>query len=250
MSPLRVAVVHFPGSNCDRDTLWAFREVLGEEAVPVDHERATLPAVDLVVLPGGFSYGDYLRPGAVAARAPVMRAVRAHAAAGGLVLGICNGFQILCEAGLLPGALVRNESGRFVCRTVHLRVESDRAPLTAALRPGEVIRLPVAHGAGNYRLPPGEAERLAAQGRILLRYADARGEVTPEANPNGSEASIAGVADAAGNVMGLMPHPERAVAAWQGSVDGLRLLRSLLGADEGAERGARGPETWIPMWTP
>ncbi|MCL6521728.1 MAG: phosphoribosylformylglycinamidine synthase subunit PurQ [Firmicutes bacterium] len=224
---MRVAVVLFPGANCDRDTLWAFSEVLGEEAFPVPHDRDHLPAADLVVLPGGFSYGDYLRPGAVAARAPVMRAVRRHAAAGGLVLGICNGFQILCEAGLLPGALVANEGGRFVCRSLHLRVESDASPLTSRLRPGEVLRLPVAHAAGNYRLAPGEAERLAAEGRILFRYVDAAGRIRPEANPNGSEGSIAGVAGPGGNVMGLMPHPERAVAPWQGSVDGLRLLRSL-----------------------
>jgi len=219
-------VVVFPGSNNDRDAVHVLRHVVGVDVVEVWHEDRDLAGVDAVVLPGGFSYGDYLRAGAIAATAPVMDAVRALAAAGRPVLGICNGFQILTEARLLPGTLVRNAGLRFRCRPVWVRVDSQRTPFTAALPAGTVLRMPIAHGEGAYLAPPDEVAALEASGRIVFRYCDPSGRVTPEANPNGSVAGIAGVASTAGNVVGLMPHPERASEAVLGSTDGLRLFVS------------------------
>ncbi|MDR7517631.1 MAG: phosphoribosylformylglycinamidine synthase subunit PurQ [Armatimonadota bacterium] len=218
---MRVGVVVFPGSTCDRDCLQVLRQ-MGASAEEVWHEERELRGLDAVILPGGFSYGDYLRAGAVAARSPVMEAVRSFARSGGAVLGICNGFQILLEAGLLPGALVRNRGGRFVCQTVWVRVESSRTPATRALQPGQVLRLPVAHGDGRYIPPRGLDPR-----QVVFRYCDEAGRLRRSANPNGSSGHIAGVCNAAGNVVGMMPHPERAADPLLGSADGLRVLAGL-----------------------
>ena len=218
---MRAAVVVFPGSNCDRDLMVALRAA-GIETVPAWHRDDALPpATDLVGVPGGFAFGDYLRAGAIAARAPVMGAVRAHAARGGLVLGVCNGFQVLCEAGLLPGTLMRNAGLRFVCRRVRLTVATDNSPFTTAFRRGESIALPVAHHDGNYTAPPETLRALAAEDRVALRYAEGL---------NGSAEDVAGVLSPNRRVLGLMPHPERAADPALGPADGARLFASLAGA--------------------
>ncbi|MDR7423479.1 MAG: phosphoribosylformylglycinamidine synthase subunit PurQ [Armatimonadota bacterium] len=219
-------VVVFPGANCDRDCVHVLRAVLGADVAEVWHADRSLDGIDALVLPGGFSYGDYLRSGAVAATAAVMPAVRAFAASGGPVLGICNGFQILTEARLLPGVLMRNRSLRFQCHPVWVRVESTATPFTAGLRLGDVLEMPIAHGEGAYLAPPETLDALEAAGRVVFRYCDARGRVVASANPNGSAAAIAGVANVAGTVVGLMPHPERASEALLGSADGRRLFES------------------------
>jgi phosphoribosylformylglycinamidine synthase I len=235
---VRIGVVQFPGSNDDRDAVWALR-LLGAEAELLWHADADLRGVDAVVLPGGFSYGDYLRCGAIARFAPVMEAVARFAAAGGPVLGICNGFQILCEAGLLPGALARNAGLAFVCDAVHVRVESERAPVTRRAGRGAVLRLPIKHGEGRYVVDPATLRAMEERGQVVLRYCTPSGEVVPEANPNGSVANVAGVANEAGNVVGMMPHPEHAVDPDVGirSTDGRAILGSLL--DALADAGAR-----------
>lgn len=235
---MKWGVLIFPGSNDDQDALWALSSVLGQEAIPLWHKEADLHGVDAIVAPGGFSYGDYLRCGAMARFSPVMHSVRAFAEAGGLVLGLCNGFQILCEAGLLPGALVRNRSLTFVCKRVWLRVENERTALTRRCRKGERLQIPIKHGEGCYFADEESLRGLEARGQILLRYVDASGEATPEANPNGALRSIAGVMNAAGNVFGMMPHPEHAVEAIVGGEDGRKLFRSMI--DELEERAARG----------
>jgi phosphoribosylformylglycinamidine synthase len=212
---MKVAVVRFPGSNCDADALHAAR-LAGHAAGFVWHREASLGGAELVILPGGFSYGDYLRPGAIARFSPVMQAVIAHARAGGPVIGICNGFQILCEAHLLPGQLVRNAGLRFVCRPVDVRVESTATPFTARYAAGQVLRLPVAHGDGRYVADETTLDRLEAEGQVVLRYAGT--------NPNGAMRDIAGIRNAAGNVVGMMPHPERAVEPILGSADGAPLF--------------------------
>ncbi len=232
------AVVVFPGSNCDRDCLHVLRDVLGYPAEFVWHEEEDLSGFDAVVLPGGFSYGDYLRAGAVAATSPVVRAVRAFAASGGLVLGICNGFQVLLEAGLLPGALVRNAGGGFRCEWVHLRVERTDTPFTALYAPGEVVRMPIAHGDGRYYAPEEVLEEVERHGQVVFRYVDAGGRTHPQANPNGSARHIAGIANRPGNVLGLMPHPERCAEAVLGGEDGRRLFHSMAAYLE--ERAALG----------
>jgi phosphoribosylformylglycinamidine synthase len=223
---MKFAVVVFPGSNCDHDAWYAVRHVLGQEAELVWHKETTLRGADAVVLPGGFSHGDYLRCGAIARFSPVMQAVRAFAAEGGPVLGICNGFQILLEAGLLPGAMLRNRDLRFHCEQVHVRIEAADTPFTARCRPGQVLRLPIAHGEGNYFAPPELVARLEAERRIVFRYCDPEGRVTEAANPNGSVAGIAGICNERRNVVGLMPHPERACEAAIGGVDGRLLFES------------------------
>lgn len=225
---MTIGVVVFPGSNCDRDCLHVFRHVLGQDVVEVWHGETSVKGVDAVILPGGFAYGDYLRAGAVAATAPIMAAVRAFAAGGGPVLGICNGFQVLLEAGLLPGAMLRNRGLRFLCRPVHLRVESTRTPFTRALRKGQVLRLPIAHGEGNYFAPPSLLRAVEQAGQVVFRYCDPDGRVSAEANPNGSLRNIAGVCSPQGNVLGLMPHPERAAEEILGSADGRLIFESLL----------------------
>jgi phosphoribosylformylglycinamidine synthase len=224
-----LAVIQFPGSNDDRDMRFALKSVLGADARLVWHQERELPrGVEAVFLPGGFSYGDYLRCGAMARFSPVMEAVARFAAAGGPVLGTCNGFQVLCEAGLLPGALLRNRGLHFVCDFVHVRVERAVAPWSSRAAAGQVLRLPVKHGEGAYHAPAAVLRELEARGQILLRYCDAGGRASEGANPNGSLANVAGVVNERGNVFGLMPHPEHAVEPAIGGTDGLVLLGSLL----------------------
>lgn len=225
---MHAAVVVFPGSNCDADAGHALSEVAGIATDFVRHTETSLDGYDVVVLPGGFSYGDYLRSGAVAATAPVMAAVRRAAERGAAVLGICNGFQVLLESGLLPGAMLRNAGIEFRCRWVHLRVERTTTAFTRACRDGDVLRLPIAHGEGNYHAPPDVLARLEDEGRVAFRYCDPDGATSGEANPNGSVADIAGITNAAGNVVGLMPHPERASEADLGGTDGRVFWDSLL----------------------
>ena len=224
---MRWGVVVFPGSLDDRDTLRAAGRVLGDEAVALWHKDREFGGVDCVVLPGGFSYGDYLRCGAMAKCSPIMEAVARYARDGGLVLGICNGFQILCEAGLLPGALVRNRSLSFVCDLVTVRVEATDTFLTQGCRAGEVLELPVKHGEGCYVADEATLAALEREHRVVFRYTDRAGRPTPGANPNGSLQNIAGVCSAARNVVGLMPHPEHAVERLTGGVHGLNLFRSV-----------------------
>ncbi len=222
----RVGVATFPGTWSDRDCLHAL-DVAGLEAVPLWHQDRDLRGADVVILPGGFAYGDYLRAGAVARFAPLMAAVVEHARGGGPVLGICNGFQILCEAGLLPGALLRNASLQFRCQPTWLRVESVASPFLAGCRRGEVLQIPVSHGEGRYYAEPGTLAELNGRGRVALRYCLPGDSPSGEANPNGSVEDIAGVLNQQGNVLGMMPHPERACEPLLGSSDGLRLLASL-----------------------
>jgi phosphoribosylformylglycinamidine synthase len=224
---MRTAIIVFPGSNCDRDVKIAL-DAAGHRSFFVWHQEASLPACDLVVLPGGFSYGDYLRSGAMAARAPIMAAVKAHVARGGRALGICNGFQILTEAGLLPGALMRNARLRFVCKSVALRVEQADSPFLRHYEAGETIHIPIAHHDGNYFASEETLREIEGNGQVALRYCDAAGEATQAANPNGSRANIAGVYNQARTVLGLMPHPERHSDPLTGGADGLRLFQSLL----------------------
>jgi len=221
-------VVVFPGSNCDHDTYYVCKKILGQDAVFLWHKDEDLRGVDAVILPGGFSYGDYLRCGAIARFSPIMKQVGRFALEGGTVLGICNGFQILLEAGLLPGVLLRNTSLRFVCRRARLRVENAGTRFTSLFTPGESVSFPVAHGDGNYFTDPETLERLNARGQIVFRYANDQGEVTPEANPNGSLENVAGVINEEGNVLGMMPHPERASDPVLGMTDGQRLFRSMI----------------------
>ncbi len=243
MTP-RVAVLVFPGSNCDHDAYHAAKHVFGADARFVWHKEERLGEADLVIVPGGFSYGDYLRAGAIARFSPVMKDVERFATAGGLVLGVCNGFQVLCEAGLLPGALVRNASLRFVCREAHIRVENAGTPFTRGMAEGDVLTVPVAHGEGNYVDTEANLDRLEATGRVVFRYVDAAGEATPEASPNGSSRNIAGIVNDRGNVLGMMPHPERCVEALVGTAgggaDGARLFASVF--DAIAERTGRAAE--------
>lgn len=231
---MRIGVVTFPGSNGDHDALSAIEIGLHQEAVPIWHKDRTIGDCDALLVPGGFSWGDYLRAGAIARFAPVMDAVAEFAAAGGPVLGICNGFQILTEAGLLPGALLRNEGLAFSCRWVTVRVETDRTPFTAGLDPGTLLRLPIAHGEGRYFAPPELLDELEKNEQIVFRYTDSQGAETEAANPNGSIRHIAGVCNRAGNVVGLMPHPERAYDALIGGDDGLRILGAVLHSRVGA----------------
>jgi phosphoribosylformylglycinamidine synthase subunit PurQ / glutaminase len=222
------AVVVFPGSNCDHDAYHAAKHVLGQDAAFVWHKEPSLGGADVVVLPGGFSHGDYLRTGAIARFSPVMAAVKAFAESGGPVLGICNGFQILCETGLLPGALLRNRDLKFRCEQVHVRVERIDTPFTGRASEGQVLTLPIAHGEGNYFAEPAVLDELEASGRVVFRYCDAAGAVTEAANPNGSARHIAGICNAGRNVVGLMPHPERACEPVLGSADGLLLFESVV----------------------
>jgi phosphoribosylformylglycinamidine synthase subunit PurQ / glutaminase len=224
---MKIGVVTFPGSNCDYDCYKASQEVLGAETVFLWHGDHDLQGVDAVFLPGGFSYGDYLRAGAIASFSPIMREVKEFAERGGPVAGICNGFQILCETGLLPGALIRNRSLRFISRPTHLRVELSAPPFTSHYEEGQVLRVPIAHGEGCYLADEETLDMLEGEGLVAFRYCDATGAVTPEANPNGSARNIAGIVNAAGNVLGMMPHPERAVDPLLGGTDGVALFTSL-----------------------
>jgi phosphoribosylformylglycinamidine synthase len=225
---MRVAVVTFPGSNCDRDAEHVLTSVIGIHADLVRHDVTDLAGYDAIVLPGGFSYGDYLRTGAMAAHTPVMAAIGAAAAKGVPVLGICNGFQVLLEAGLLPGAMVRNADLAFHCEWVRVRVEGRATPFTAAADRKRPLRMPIAHGEGNYHAAPDLLASLEGEGRVVFRYCDADGQVSAASNPNGSVAGIAGICDERGNVVALMPHPERCSEAELGGTDGLVLWESLL----------------------
>ncbi len=226
-----IAVIQFPGSNDDRDMLFAMKTVLGAEASLVWHQETTLPAkTEIVFLPGGFSYGDYLRCGAMARFSPVMSAVQKFADAGGFVLGTCNGFQVLCESGLLPGVLLRNRKLHFICQNTAVRVERADTVFTSRTQVGEVLWIPIKHGEGSYYADTKLLQRLEGNGQILLRYCDASGAVTPAANPNGSLNNVAGIMNERGNVFGLMPHPEHAVEAGIGGTDGIKILGSLLDA--------------------
>ena len=225
---MKFAVVQFPGSNCDQDCLAALRGITGIESEYVWHKEISLRGWDAIVLPGGFSYGDYLRCGAIARFSPIMRAVIDDARAGKLVIGICNGFQILCEAGLLPGALVRNRSLHFVCDMITTRVEVAETPYTRGMPRGTLLRLPVAHGEGRYYADEATLRELNKNQQVVLRYCDTAGRVTPASNPNGSVENIAGICNRERNVFGLMPHPDRACAERLGSSDGLRIFESML----------------------
>lgn len=227
---MTIGIVVFPGSNCDEDIRRALVDELGVEASFVWHKETELPALDAVVLPGGFSYGDYLRAGAIARFSPVMRAVREFADRGGYVLGICNGFQILTESGLLPGALIVNRGLRFICRDVHLRVDGDCAAVASGLERERVYRIPIAHQEGNYVAEPETLTRLNDEGRITFRYCSPDGTVDEAGNPNGSSENIAGVCSANGRVLGMMPHPERCSSEALGSTDGADVLRAWLAA--------------------
>ena len=225
---MKAGIVRFPGSNCDEDAFHAIADHLGQKAVYLWHKDHDLQNVDLVVLPGGFSYGDYLRAGAIARFSPIMQEVIAFAKRGGPVLAICNGFQIACEAGLLPGALLRNASLRFVSAPVHLRVESIATRYASQYHIGQVITIPVAHGDGRFTADADTLARLEGEGQVVFRYVSAEGEATASANPNGSLRNIAGIVSAEGNVLGMMPHPERALDATLGSTDGVPLFASIL----------------------
>lgn len=230
MAQLRFGVLVFPGSNCDRDVVWVTRALLGQPTQLIWYTETDLSGVDVVVVPGGFSYGDYLRCGAIARFAPALQATMEHAQQGKLVLGICNGFQVLTEAGLLPGVLVRNRDLHFICDRVPLRVERTDLPWTQHYNAGEIITLPVAHGEGCYYAAPETLAELEAHQQVVFRYASPAGTVDDASNPNGSLDNIAGICNRAGNVLGLMPHPERASDAALGNTDGLRLFQGLLAA--------------------
>jgi phosphoribosylformylglycinamidine synthase I len=234
---MKFAIVVFPGSNCDHDAYHAVTQVLGQQAELVWHKDTDLAGADVVVLPGGFSHGDYLRTGAIARFSPIMASIAAFARSGGPVLGICNGFQILLEAGLLPGAMLRNKDLKFHCEHVWVRVEQADTPFTARAGRGQVIRVPIAHGEGNYYADPAVLRDLETAGRVVFRYCDAKGNMTDAANPNGSLNSIAGICNETRNVVGLMPHPERACEAAVGSADGLLLFESVVTSL--AQQGAR-----------
>jgi phosphoribosylformylglycinamidine synthase subunit PurQ / glutaminase len=216
---MKVGVVVFPGSNCDADAFHVVEQVVGKKAVQLWHKERSIQGCDVVIVPGGFSYGDYLRCGAIARFAPVMEEVAAHAARGGKVMGICNGFQILCEAALLPGTLMQNKSLKFLCTEVSLRVDGAPSPFTRGMKPGDTLRMPIAHAEGNYFLDDAGLDRLEGEGQVVFRY---------EANPNGAARDIAGIVSAGRNVLGMMPHPERATEALLGSTDGRKIFESLL----------------------
>ena len=227
---MKFGVIVFPGSNCDRDAYDVIAEVAHQPVTFLWHDSEDLAGVDAVLVPGGFSYGDYLRTGAIARFSPVMQSVKRFAADGGLVLGICNGFQILTEAGLLPGALTRNAGLKFICKQVHLRTETTDSPFTNQLTKGDVLQIPIAHMEGNYFCTPEDLHQLEAEDRIAFRYATPDGEVAPEANPNGSLNNIAGILNEKRNVLGLMPHPERSSEALLGSTDGWKIFSSMMEA--------------------
>ncbi|MBM4132886.1 MAG: phosphoribosylformylglycinamidine synthase subunit PurQ [Nitrospira sp.] len=227
---MNFGVIVFPGSNCDHDCIHVLSDVLGHKAIPVWHKETKLDGLDAIVLPGGFSYGDYLRTGAIARFSPVMGAVKEFAHDGGMVLGICNGFQILLEAGLLPGAMLRNRSLSFICKDVYVTVENAATPFTGRCQPGQVLKIPIAHADGNYYTDDVTLSQMKAAAQIVFRYCTPEGKVTPEANPNGSLDNIAGIRNAAGNVMGIMPHPERSAEEVLGNDDGRLIFLSMLDA--------------------
>ena len=225
---MKFGVLVFPGSNCDHDTYNVVAQIAHQPVTFLWHESSNLENCDAILVPGGFAYGDYLRTGAIAHFAPIMQAVKKFAASGGLVLGICNGFQILCESGLLPGALMRNAGLKYICKQVHLRTETTDSPFTNTLREGEVLQIPIGHMEGNYFCDAATLAQLERERRIAFRYATPAGAITPEANPNGSLANIAGILSEGRNVLGMMPHPDRSSEALLGSADGLKIFDSLV----------------------
>ena len=225
---MRFGIVVFPGTWSDTDCYHAVNGVLGQEAEYVWHQQTSLENYDCIILPGGFSFGDYLRPGAMAGLSPIMDAVKDYADSGRLVIGICNGFQILCESGLLPGALLRNEHLEYRCQWTSLRTERADTPFTSACQPGQVLQVPVSHGEGNYYADTATLDQLESEGRVLFRYCDPSGEVTRNANPNGAARNIAGIINSKGNVLGMMPHPERCCEEVLGSADGKLLFQSIV----------------------
>ncbi len=227
---MKFGVIVFPGSNCDHDTYNVIAEIAHQPVTFLWHDSEDLAGVDAVLVPGGFAYGDYLRTGAIARFSPVMQAVRKFADGGGLVLGICNGFQILTESGLLPGALMRNAGLKYICKQVHIRVETANSPFTNQLNKGDVLQIPIGHMEGNYFCSPEELQRLQADDRIAFRYSTPAGEITPEANPNGSLSNIAGILSEKRNVLGMMPHPDRSSEKLLGSADGWRIFNSMIEA--------------------
>jgi phosphoribosylformylglycinamidine synthase subunit PurQ / glutaminase len=227
---MKFGVIIFPGSNCDHDAFWTIQHVAQQPVTFLWHESKDLENCDAVIVPGGFAYGDYLRTGAIAKFSPVMESVRKFAAGGGIVLGICNGFQILCESGLLPGALMRNVGLKYVCKAVTVRVENTETPFTNACAKGEVLTIPIGHMEGNYYCDPETLEALRKENRIVFRYCSPAGEIDAMANPNGSLDNIAGICSAGGNVVGMMPHPERSAEPELGGTDGLKIFRSMVGA--------------------
>ncbi|HEV3038367.1 MAG TPA: phosphoribosylformylglycinamidine synthase subunit PurQ [Candidatus Angelobacter sp.] len=224
---MKFGIIIFPGSNCDQDSYHAAITSTGQTATMLWHESHDLETCDAIIVPGGFAYGDYLRTGAIARFAPIMREVEKFAASDGLVIGICNGFQILCEAGLLPGALMRNAGLKYVCKQVYLRVENAETPFTNACQPGEVLQIPVGHMEGNYYCDPQTLKTLQQHNRIVFRYSTPEGRITTEANPNGSLDNIAGICSPGRNVMGMMPHPDRSSESLLGSADGAKIFRSM-----------------------
>jgi phosphoribosylformylglycinamidine synthase len=225
---VKIGVLVFPGSNCDHDCQHVFADILGQQVDMIWHKQTSVTGHDAIIVPGGFSYGDYLRTGAIARFSPVMNAVKEFAQNGGLVMGICNGFQILLEAGLLPGAMLRNRSLHFVCKDVYVRVENAATPFTGGCRPGQVLKIPIAHAEGNYYTDPVTLAGLQANAQVVFRYCTPEGKVTAEANPNGSLDNIAGIRNAEGNVLGMMPHPERSAEELLGNADGRMILTSLV----------------------
>ncbi|WP_455378715.1 phosphoribosylformylglycinamidine synthase subunit PurQ [Petrachloros mirabilis] len=225
---MNIGFVVFPGSNCDHDCEHVFQDVLGQSVEMIWHMESLPAGLDAIVVPGGFSYGDYLRTGAIARFSPVMGAVNEFAQKGGIVIGICNGFQILLEAGLLPGAMLRNRSLHFICKDVYVRVENAATPFTSACKPGQVLKIPIAHAEGNYYTDPVTLAGLQANAQIVFRYCDAEGKVTPEANPNGSLDNVAGIRNDKGNVLGMMPHPERCAEEMLGNEDGRVIFQSMI----------------------
>ncbi len=236
MGRVKFGVVVFPGSNCDHDAHYVASELLGQEARFIWHKESSVGDADVLVLPGGFAHGDYLRCGAIARFSPIMKDVVAFAKKGGLVLGICNGFQVLTEAGLLPGVLLRNSSLRFVCKYLHVRIENNATPFTSGCRAGEVLEIPVAHGDGNYFADDETLKKLADNGQIVFRYCSREGTRTPDSNPNGSSLDIAGIINEAGNVLGMMPHPERAADPDLRHTDGRKIFESIIHSFAGSER--------------
>lgn len=225
---MKFGVITFPGSNCDQDMVYVLETIMGQQVEHLWHKDRDLKGCEFIVVPGGFSYGDYLRSGAIARFSPIMEEVIRFANSGGLVFGVCNGFQILCESGLLPGALLHNINQQFICRNVYLRTESVNSAVTRSMDKGEVVKIPIAHGEGRYYAPGDELKRMNDRDQVLFRYCDAAGAVTSEANPNGAEQNIAGICNATRNVIGMMPHPERAADAELKNEDGKRLFESIL----------------------
>lgn len=227
---MRFGVIMFPGSNCDHDSFYALNAVAGQPATMLWHESSDLEGVEAIIIPGGFAYGDYLRTGAIAKFAPIMQSVKKFADQGGLVIGICNGFQILCEAGQLPGALMRNAGLKYICKQVHIRVESTATPFTHDLKKGSVLQVPIGHMEGNYFADEATLKTLRDQDRVVFRYCTPAGELTADANPNGSLENIAGICNEGRNVLGMMPHPDRSSEAMLGSADGLKIFQAMISA--------------------